>query len=165
MRACQATVVGDGRDIEIKAAVEFVAVPGRNLLRKGNHLGHVLGGDGPSGRLPDVERLHVLPIGVGIVLRDIPDGLRLRLRHTLHLVFTIIGIVSEMADVGNVYDMRELEPLEAESATKNVGKYIGAHIADVRVVVDCGTAGIDTRLAFMDGLERFQLARQAVEQL
>src|SRR3546814_2532887 len=53
----------------------------------------------------------------------------------------------------------------SDLAAERVGEDIGAHIADVRIVVDRWPARIDTRLAGVDGLEDFEAARQAVEQL
>src|SRR3546814_17715914 len=53
----------------------------------------------------------------------------------------------------------------SDLAAERVGEDIGAHIADVRIVVDRWPARIETRLARVDGLEDFEAARQAVEQL
>src|SRR3546814_1409084 len=41
-------------------------------LRELDHLRHIVGGDRPMRRLADIERLHVGPIGLGIVARDVP---------------------------------------------------------------------------------------------
>jgi len=69
-----------------------------------------------------------------------------------------------VADIGDVDDVGELVTLEAQRAAQHVGKDIGTHVADMRIVVDCGTAGIDARLARMDRPERLRRAGQAVEQ-
>ena len=114
--------------------------------------------------LADVERLDVFPISLGIMPRDIPDRLRLFRCHLLHLVLARVGVVGQMADIGDVDDMGELIALVAEHAAQRVGKDIGAHVADVRVVVDRGAAGVDARLAGVDGGEGFQLPGQAVEE-
>jgi hypothetical protein len=62
--------------------------------------------------LADVQRAHIGPIGLGIVLAmsqmDWP-GLR---RHLFHLVLARIGIVGQVADIGDVDDVGELVALE-----------------------------------------------------
>ena len=97
------------------------------------------------------------------MLCDVPDGLRLFSRHLFHLVLTRIGIVSQMADIGDIDDVGELVTLPTQRTAQHVGKDIGAHIADMRIVVDRGAAGVHARLTRMDGLEGLQLAGQAVE--
>src|SRR3546814_12452606 len=79
-----------------------------------------------------------------------------------------------MADVGDVDDVGELVALVRQRAPERVGEDIGAHIADVRIIIDRRPAAVDARLrrvrritryAGVDGLEAFEAARQAVEQL
>ena len=69
-----------------------------------------------------------------------------------------------MAYVGDVDDMGELIALEAQHPAQRVGEHIGAHVADVRIVVDRRPAGVDARLAGMDGREFLDRASKAVEQ-
>ena len=69
-----------------------------------------------------------------------------------------------MADIGDIDHVGEPVALEAERPAQHVGKDIGPHVADVRIVVDRRPAGIDPRLALVNGPERLQLAGQAVEQ-
>ena len=99
------------------------------------------------------------------MLGDVPDRLRPLRSHLFHLVLARVGIVGQVAHIGDVDHMGQLVTLEAERAAQNVGKDIGAHIADVRIVIDRRPAGIDPRLSGMDRVELFQLASQAVEQL
>src|SRR3546814_9795605 len=66
--------------------------------------------------------------------------------HLLQLVLAAIRIIGEVADIGDVDDMGELVALPAERAAQHIGKHIGAHVADMRVVIDRRPAGIDPRL-------------------
>ena len=163
--ARQPPVIGHGRDIEIEPALQFVAVLVRNALGEFDHLRDVIGGDRPLRRLPDIQRLHIGPIGLLVMLGDVPDRLRLARRHFLHLVLARVGIIGEMADIGDVDDVGELQPLPRKRAPQHIGKDIGAHIADVGVVIDRRPAGVDARLAGVDGREHLGLPGERVEQL
>ena len=153
-------VIRHGGDIEIEAAFEFVAVLLGNALGERQHLLDIVRGDGPVRGLADVQRLHVVPIGLGIVPRDIPDGLRTLCCGFLQLVLTRIGIVRQVAHIGDVDDMGELVALPGQRAAQHVRKHVGAHVADMRIVIDRGSAGIDARLAGVDGHERLDLPSQ-----
>ena len=48
-----------------------------------------------------------------------------------------------MADVGDVHHVLDAVAQEFERATKDVGIQEGAKVADVRVVVDGGSAGVE----------------------
>ena len=164
-RTRKAAVIRDGRDIEIEPAVEFVAMPVGNALREVDHLADIIGRHRPFGRLADVERFHIGPEGLGIVLRNVPDRLRLGGSHLLHLVLARIAVIGQMADIGDVDDVGEVVALPAQRTAQHVGEDIGAHIADMGVVVDRRPAGIDARFALVDGGEFLQLAGERVEQL
>ena len=130
----------------------------------GNHCRYIIRCNRPMGRLTDVQRLDIGPIGLGIMARDIPDGLRLFGRHLLHLVFARIGIVGQMADIRNVNDMGELIALIRQHPSQRVGKDIRAHIADMRIIINSRPAGIHPRFTGMHRGEGFQLPGQAVEE-
>ncbi len=136
----------------------------RNALGIFDHRGNIIGGDGPMRGLANVQRLYVRPIGLCIMPRDVPDGLGLFGRHLFHLVLTRVGIICQMADIGDVDDMGEFIALVAQHTAQSVGENISAHVADMRVVIDRGAAGIHARLALVDRHERFQLTGQAVEE-
>src|SRR5690606_10483369 len=54
LRTRQPPVIGDGRDVEIEPAFQFVAVLWRDGFREVDHLGNVVGSYRPLGRLADV---------------------------------------------------------------------------------------------------------------
>src|SRR3546814_5110184 len=62
-------------------------------LRELDHLRHIVGGDRPMRRLADIERLHVGPIGLGIVARDVPYRLGPLRRRLFQLVLARVGVV------------------------------------------------------------------------
>ena len=168
--ARQPAVIGHGRRIEIKPAIEFVAMFVSNGLGKLDHVFNIIGSDRPCGRLADIQRLHIIPIGMGIMFGDLPDIRLFALaclfgRHFFQLVLAFIGIIGQVAHIGNIDDMGELVTLPAQRPPQNIRKDVSAHIADMRIIIDRRPAGIHARLAGMDGHECFETAGQAVEQL
>ncbi len=162
--ARQAAIVGHACDIEIKARGQLVAVLVRDAFRKFDHLRHIVGGDRPVRGLADIERGDIGPIGFGIMARDVPDRPGGGPGRLFQLVLARIGIIGKVADIGDVDHMGEFVALERERAAQHVGKDIGAHVADVGVVVDRRPARIDPRLARMHRHERLGPSGQAVEQ-
>ena len=159
--------------VKIQAAFQLVAVLVGNTVGVLDHRRHIIGRNRPMCRLADIERLYVIPIRLRVMFGDVPDRLRFFRCHLLHLVLTRIGIIGQMADIGDVDNMGEFVALVAQHAAQRVGKDIGAHVADMGVVVDCWPAGIDTGFGWvvsvtfgsgMNGNERLDLPRQAVEE-
>ena len=164
LRTGKCAIARDGGGIEIEPAIEFVTMLVGDAFRKFDHLRHIIGGDRPFGRLADVQCFYIGPIGFGIVAGDVPDRLRLFCRHLFHLVLTGISIIGQVTDIGDVDDMGKLVTLIAQHAAQRVGKDIGAHIADMRIIVDRRPAAIDACLAGVDGLEDFEASGQAVKE-
>jgi len=163
--AREAAIIGHGRDVEIEPAFQLVAVLVRDALGEFDHLRDVIGRDCPLRRLADVQCAHIGPIGLLVMLGDVPDRLRALGRHLLHLVLARVGIVGQVAHIGDVDDVGELQPLPRERAPQHIGKHVSTHVADMRVVVDRRPAGVDARLAGVDGLEHLDLAGERIEQL
>ena len=99
----------------------------RNAFGEFDHLRHEVCGDGPLRRLADIQGLHVGPERLGIVTRDVPDRLRPLRRHLLHLVLTRIGVVGQMADVGDVHHVVHREAARGERAAQAL---VGGFFAD-----------------------------------
>ena len=160
----QPAIIRHGADVEIEAAVQFVAMLVGDAFGEGDHLFDMVGGDRPFRRLADIEPVDILPIGIGIIFGDIPRRLAGLRRCLFHLVIAGIGIGGQMADIGDIDDMGEPVALPAQRPAQQIGENIGAHIADMLIIIDGRAAGIDPRLARMDRDERLHLASQAVEQ-
>ena len=161
VRARQPPIVGDGCGIEIKPAVELIAVPGLDRFRPVDHRLDIVGGAGMRG-LANVQ-----PRQIGFEVRliefgNVPGRFALCRGHSLHLVLARIGVAGQMADIGDVDDMGELVTLASEDAPQRVGKDIGAHIADMLIIIDRRAAAIDARLARVHRRERFKRTGQAV---
>jgi hypothetical protein len=76
-----------------------------------------------------------------------------------------VGIVDEVADVGDVHHLLHLETDVLERAAGDVGGDVRVQVADVLVVVDRRPAVVDADLARSERRERLDGARGAVEQL
>src|SRR3546814_14662596 len=83
-------------------------------------------------------------------------------RSFLHLVVAGVGVRGQVADVGDVDDMAQLVTLERQGTAQRVGEDIGAHVADMLIIIDGRSAAIDARLVRVDWHDRFELARQVV---
>ena len=162
--AGQCAIMGDGGCVEIQAAVEFVAMRVGNADGIIDHGGDIIGGNRPMRGLTNVQRLDIGPISFGIMSGDIPDRLGFFRRHFLHLVFACVGVVGQMANIGDVDDMGKLISLVRQHAAQGVGKDISAHIADMRVIIHRRPTRIHPRLARVDRGKGFQLPGQAVEE-
>ena len=161
--AGQAPVIGDGRNIEIKPALQLVAMLVRDAFAPLDHRIDIFGG----ARV--LFRLHIQPrqIALKILLieaRNVPSALALARGHALHLVLAFVGVRRQVADISDVDDMGELVALPLQRPPQRIGEHIGAHIADMLVVIDRRPAGIDARLTGVDGGEGFELAGERVEQ-
>src|SRR5690606_5590673 len=73
--AGQSSIIGNGGNIEIKAAIQFITMLVSNRLGIFDHLRNIVGCDGPVGRLANIERLYIFPICLGIMSGDVPDRL------------------------------------------------------------------------------------------
>ena len=170
--AGQAAIFGHRRNIEIQAAVEYIAMLVGYAFAPFNHCVDIFGRFGVRG-LADVQ-----PFQIGLKIRlvkggDIPCGLALCCRRFLHLVIARVGVAGQMANIGDVDDMGELIALVGEHATQRVGKDISAHIADMLVIIHRRPAAIHPRFGWVvwvtirsgvHGDEGFQLPGQAVEE-
>ena len=160
--AGEAAVIGHGRHVEIKAAVEFVAMKRRDLLGKGDHLGDVIGRERKARRFADVEVLQILLEHRGVMGGDIPDAGGARARGRFHLVVAGIGVRGQVTDIGDVDDVGEGVALPRQHAAQRVGEDIGPEVADMRVIIDGRAAGIDAHLRRVDRPERFERTGEAV---
>src|SRR3546814_13969773 len=57
-------------------------------------------------------------------------------RSFLHLVVAGVGVRGQVADVGDVDDMAQLVTLERQGTAQRVGEDIGAHVADMLIIID-----------------------------
>ncbi len=136
----------------------------RDALGEFDHRLDVIGCHRPLRRLADVERLDVRLKRLGVMARDVPNRLLGFGRGQFQLVLAGITIVGEVANIGDVDDVGELVALPLQRPPERVGEDIGAHVADVGVIVYRRPAAVDPRLALVDGNEGFERAGERVEQ-
>jgi hypothetical protein len=70
-----------------------------------------------------------------------------------------------MPDVRDVHDLLHAQPEVLERAARDVGGQIAVEVPDVLVVVDRRPTVVDADLTLLDGCERLDRARGAVEEL
>src|SRR3546814_15185731 len=68
------------------------------------------------------SRLHVGPIGLGIVARDVPYRLGPLRRRLFQLVLARVGVVGQMTDVCDVANVGELVALVRQGAAERVAR-------------------------------------------
>jgi hypothetical protein len=76
-----------------------------------------------------------------------------------------VGIVDEVADVGDVHHLLHPETGVLERPPRDVGGDVRVQVADVLVVVDRRPAVVDADLARRERRERLDRARGAIEEL
>jgi hypothetical protein len=102
----------------------------------------VVGCLGPEIGVEDVEILDILLENLCVIVGDLPHRLALAVRAFFHLVFARISVRCKVTDVGYVDNMLYPVSQRKQQALEHVFKYVGAKVADVRVVVHRGTAAI-----------------------
>jgi hypothetical protein len=113
-------------------------------------------------RALDVELFRLFEEGNGVSLGDIPGRDAFACGPHFHLVIALILIRGEVADIGDIHHMFHVQPGQAQGAHQHVGGDIGAHIADMGVVIDGRSTRIDARLTCFDGIEDLGCARHRV---
>ena len=128
------------------------------LLGQPDHLGDVLGRPREDVRGQDVERRLVRVEGRLVRRRDLRGSLRFETGLHEHPVLAAIEpLIAQVADVGDVLDVEDLDAVVQERPSDQVGQEVRAQVADVGVAVDRRTARVhadparDERLDGLDG--------------
>ncbi len=152
--------------VEVDVAAGEVGVAGVHELRDNLDVlvDAVRGGLDDVGRL-DVELGAVVEEGVGVELCNLHDGLVLALCALEHLVLAGVGVGAQVADVGDVHDALDVVAEVAQVLLEHVLHDVAAEVADVRVVVDGGAAGVHLHDVGVVGYEFFLRAGGAVVEL
>jgi hypothetical protein len=132
-------------------------------LRQGEHLGDVLGRSREDVGRQDVDRRFV-GVECGLVrIGDLGRGLVLQAGGNQHRVLTAVeALVAQMAHVGDVLDVEDLDAVVQERPPDEVGQQVAAQVSDMRVAVDGRTACVHPDPA---GLERIDLFDRAGERV
>ena len=96
-------------DVEVDGSVALVGISiGENFPDELNLLNDVTGGVRLDARREYVERIHGLVVTVGVVLRHLHRLELLQTRLLGDFVLTLVGIVLQMAHIGDVSDITHL---------------------------------------------------------
>ena len=95
----------------------------------------------------DVELFAVGKECVGVELRDLHHGLVLALGALEHFVLAGVGVGGEVSHVGDVHDAVDVVARKAEIFFEHILHDVGAQVADMRVVIHGGAAGVHVHLA------------------
>ena len=109
-----------------------------------------------------VEHLHGLVIAVGVVLRDLHGLELLEACLLLNLVVALVGVVLQVAYVGDVAHVTHLVAQVFEVTEEHVEGDGWARVAQMRVAVNRGTADVH---AHMGGVERLEQLFRACQRI
>ena len=149
--------------VEVDGAVALVGIAVVENLA--HHLGlfdDVACGVGLYRRRQYVEHLHGLVVAVGVVLRHLHWLELFQTGLLLDLVVALVGVVLQVAHVGDVAHVAYLVAKVSEIAEKHVEGDGRARMAQMRIAVDGGTADIHAHMRSVERLEEFLLPRQGI---
>ena len=96
-------------DVEVDGSVALVGISiGENFPDELNLLNDVTGGVRFDARWEDIKRIHGLMVAVGVVLRHLHRLELLQTRLLGDFVLALVGIVLQMAHIGDVSDITHL---------------------------------------------------------
>ena len=164
--ARQAAVVVAGvvlLDIEVDRAVRHVGKPGvENPLDEGNLLDDVARGAGLDGGRLDVERLHGVVVALRIVVGHLHRFELLEARLLGDFVLTLVGVVFQMAHVGDVAHVAHLVARSLQVAEQQVEGHGRTGMAQMGVAVDRGAADIHPHATGGNRLEHLLAAGERI---
>src|SRR5438128_2477629 len=112
---------------------------------------------------PDADLADVLHERTGVVGGDLLRRFALEPRRHQHLVFaTVEGVVSQVADVGDIHDLLGAVAQVLEAPAQEVGQHEGPQVAHVHVAVHRGTARVDADHAFAKRCQLLLRPREGV---
>ncbi len=150
----QPPIVREATHVKVDPVADFIGVTqGLQPSYQGDHPWDVFGGPGSDVRSQDVERGGVLEKKPRIVLRDLPRIPTRPPRADGHAILALVGVGGEVAHVGDVHHLPHLVAQVLKGAPDDVGHDVGAHVADVRLVVDGGATVIHPHLSRLNGPE------------
>ena len=134
-------------------------------LGERDHLGDVLGRPREDVRRQDVDERLVGVEGGLVRGRDLGGRLVLEPGLDQHPVLAAVEpLVAQVADVGDVLDVEDLEPVVEQGPPDQVGQEVAAQVADVGVAVDRRAAGVHPDAAGLERLDRADRAGEGVAQ-
>ena len=150
-------------DVEVHASVAFVGVAGvQDLLYGLDLLDYVAGGAGLDGGRRHVQQAHGLVVAQGVGLHDLHGFELFEPGLAGDLVLPFVGVVLQMAHVGDVAHVAHLVAEVAQQLEEHVVGHSGARVSEMGVAVDGGPADIHAHVAGMDGHEELLAVRKRI---
>ena len=147
------------RGVEIHVAAGKIGIPGvHQLADDADVFVDAVGGGLHHIRGLDVQLCAVGKERVGVELRDLHDRLVFALRALEHLVFALVGVRGQMADVGDVHDALDGIAQPAQILFKNILHDVRAQVPDMRIVIHGRPAGVHFDDVRMVGNKQLLLA-------
>ena len=150
-------------DIEVDRAVRLVGISRlEDALNHLNLLDDVARGVGlDRGRL-NAKLAHSIVVALGVVVRNLHRLELLEACLLSNLIFALVGILLEVAHIGDVTHIAHLVAQRLEIAEHKVEGYGGAGMTQVWVAIDGRTADIH---AYMLGVDRLKHLLAACERI
>ena len=149
--------------VEVHRAVADVGVAGvEYLLHEGYLLHDVAAGVGLYARGQHAEALHGGVVAVGVVLRHLHGLQLLQARLLGYLVLALVGVVLQVAHVGDVAHVAHLVAQMLQVAEDDVEGDGGAGVAQVGVAVDRRAADVHAHMALVNRAEELFLMAQCI---
>ena len=149
--------------VEIDAAVGFIGIAGvENFLDGLDLLHYVAAGAGLDGGRRAVQETHGFVVTESISLHHF-HGLQLFQAGLLcYLVLTFVGIMFEVADIGDIAYIAHLVAQVAQQLAEHVVCHSRPGMAEMSLTVHGGAAYIHSNMSFMDRLEELLGTRKRV---
>ena len=142
------------RGVEVDSVRQGVGVP-RPLepLAEIDLLGDVLGGPAQHVGCQTAQPRDIVYPFLRIACGNLSSALTRLARGDLHLVLTGVGVIGQVAHIGDVDDVSHCVAERAQRALQQIRKHVGTHVADVLGGVDRGATAVHTNDT---GLDRFE---------
>jgi hypothetical protein len=95
--------------------------------------------------LVDIEHVKISFEARDIFVGKLSDGHRFSLRSFLHLVFALVSVRREVADISHIHDgFERISHDLLKRISEDIPTNISSHIADMRISIHRRTAGIES---------------------
>jgi len=140
-------VVFERSDVEIHVPVGNVRMAFLNKLLNGlDLLADMLGRAHVEARVRNAQSFHVMHILEHALVNDLVGVNAVDARLALDLVLAGVGVIGQMANVGDILHITHIEPALPEMLHKHIERYIALCMAKMRRPVDSRPADIDANM-------------------
>ena len=149
--------------VEVDGALAFVGIAVlQNLLHQFDLFDDVSRGLRLNAGRQDVEGAHGVVVAVGVILCHFHRLQLFQAGFLGYLVLAFVGIVFQMAHVGDIAHIAHLIAQVLEVAEQQVERDGRACVSQMRVAVDGGAADVHPHVGGVQGFENFFLPVQGV---